>query len=138
MNRPKPTGGQGGSGMEKIWRLMDQYKANDKESIQKSFVEHLEYSLACTRFGFTKEDAYRAAGMAVRDRLLESFNDTNNYYAEQDVKKAYYLSAEYLIGRHMQNALANLDLEKNFKDALWDLGIKMEELYEKEDDPALG
>ena len=32
--------------------------------------------------------------------------------------RGYYLSAEYLIGRHMQNAIANLDLEQNFKDGL--------------------
>ena len=30
--------------------------------------------------------------------------------------RGYYLSAEYLIGRHMQNAIANLDLEQPFKD----------------------
>ena len=30
--------------------------------------------------------------------------------------RGYYLSAEYLIGRHMQNAIANLDLEQQFKD----------------------
>jgi len=117
---------------------MQSYEANDIESIQKSFARHLEYSLACTRFGFSIDDAYRAAGLAVRDRLLESLNDTNAYYAEQGVKRAYYFSAEYLMGRYMQNALANMDLEGPFKDALMDLGIKLEDIYAREDDPALG
>eukprot|EP00435_Cladocopium_sp_Y103_P072250 s200_g39.t1 len=40
------------------------------------------------------EDAYRAAGLVLRDRLLESLNDTNAYYREMDVKRGYYLSAE--------------------------------------------
>eukprot|EP00438_Fugacium_kawagutii_P031053 Skav216750 [mRNA] locus=scaffold3744:104947:109984:+ [translate_table: standard] len=113
--------------MERLHQLMETYEANDPESIQKSFARHLEYSLACTRFKFTMQDAYRAAGLVLRDRLLESLNDTNAYYREMDVKRlrdnadlgrqGYYLSAEYLIGRHMQNAIANLDLEQNFKEA---------------------
>jgi starch phosphorylase len=129
---------EGKEGKEKLWKLMQKYEANDPESIQKSFARHLEYSLACTRFNFTDEDAYRAAGLVVRDRLLESLNDTNAWYRQKDCKRAYYLSAEYLIGRHMQNAVANLDLEQPFKEAFEGIGMKLEELYSKEDDPALG
>merc|ERR1719188_2303861 len=103
-----------------------------------AFARHLEYSLACTRFSFSSEDAYRAAGLVVRDRLLESLNDTNAWYAQQDVKRAYYLSAEYLLGRAFQNALVNLDLEPAFKDALMGLGFEMEELFSFEADPGLG
>merc|ERR1719321_2489437 len=126
------------SGMAKLFKLMDNYKANDKGAIQKDVAAHLEYSLACTRFGFTQQDAYRATAFAVRDRLLESFNDTNTFYAEQDVKKGYYLSAEYLMGRAFQNALVNLDIEKAFKEALMELGLEMEELFAAENDPGLG
>merc|ERR1740138_747666 len=123
---------------QKLFKLMESYKSNDKESIQKDIAAHLEYSLACTRFGFTQQDAYRATAFAVRDRLLESFNDTNTWYAEQDVKKGYYLSAEYLMGRAFQNALVNLDIEKPFQDALMELGLEMEDLYALENDPGLG
>ena len=123
---------------DKLWKLMANYKANDVESVQKDIVSQVEYSLACTRFSFTKEDAYRAASLALRDRLLESFNDTSAWYAEKDVKRAYYLSAEYLLGRAFQNALVNLDLEPAFKDALMGLGFELEELYPCEADPGLG
>jgi len=123
---------------EKLWKLMGSYKANDVESIQRDVVSQVEYSLACTRFNFSREDAYRAASLAVRDRLLESFNDTNDWYAQQDCKRAYYLSAEYLLGRAFQNALVNLDLEPQFQDALMGLGFEMEELYPFEADPGLG
>lgn len=137
--RPAPNvEGQDGNRMERLQQLMATYEPNDPESIQKSFARHLEYSLACTRFKFTMQDAYRAAGLVLRDRLLESLNDTNTYYREQDVKRGYYLSAEYLIGRHMQNAIANLDLEQQFKEAFEDLGMKLEELFSEEADPALG
>merc|ERR1719399_1937161 len=118
--------------------MMQTYMANDVASVQQDIVAEVEYSLACTRFNFSKADAYRAAAYAVRDRLVESFNDTNEWYKEQDVKRAYYLSAEYLLGRAFQNALVNLDLEQPFKDALMDLGFEMEELFSFEPDPGLG
>eukprot|EP00403_Amphidinium_massartii_P038293 CAMPEP_0178433666 /NCGR_PEP_ID=MMETSP0689_2-20121128/33026_1 /TAXON_ID=160604 /ORGANISM="Amphidinium massartii, Strain CS-259" /LENGTH=957 /DNA_ID=CAMNT_0020055707 /DNA_START=20 /DNA_END=2893 /DNA_ORIENTATION=+ len=138
-SRPMPSAGSDAPpNMDTLYKLMETYEKNDPASIQKSFARHLEYSLACTRFDFSMPDAYRAAGLVVRDRLIESLNDTNSFYREKDVKRAYYLSAEYLIGRHMQNAIANLDLEKPFAEAMEDLGMKMEELYSKEDDPALG
>ncbi|CAE7905953.1 glpV, partial [Symbiodinium microadriaticum] len=124
--------------MAKLWKLMEHYEPNDQESIKKSFARHLEYSLACTRFNFSMQDAYRAAGFALRDRLIESLNDTEAHYREKDVKRGYYLSAEYLIGRHMQNAIANLDLERPFQEAFMDLGIQLEELFSQEADPALG
>ena len=38
----------------------------------------------------------------------------------------------------MQNALINLDLEQEYKDALMDIGHQLEEWYEEEVDPALG
>ncbi len=50
----------------------------------------------------------------------------------------YYLSLEFLIGRCLQNAIINLDLEEEYKEALLELGYKLEELYEEEIDPALG
>mmetsp|Transcript_51972 Transcript_51972/g.161001 ORF Transcript_51972/g.161001 Transcript_51972/m.161001 type:complete len:901 (+) Transcript_51972:102-2804(+) len=138
--RPCPPIGQGKDQgkHDKLWKLMENYRANDVESVQRDIVSQVEYSLACTRFSFSREDAYRAASLALRDRLLESFNDTNDWYFQQDVKRGYYLSAEYLLGRSFQNALVNLDLEPAFKDALMGLGFEMEELFSCEPDPGLG
>ena len=48
------------------------------------------------------------------------------------------MSLEYLLGRAMQNALVNLRLEDNYKEALMDIGYKLEELYDEETEPALG
>merc|ERR1719230_1776393 len=117
---------------------MVSHKPNDVESVKKDIVHNVEYQLACTRFSFTKADAYRAAAYAVRDRLIESLNDTNTWYQQQDVKRGYYLSAEYLMGRAFQNALVNMDIEKPFKDALMGLGFELEDLYSYEADPGLG
>merc|ERR1719352_1063162 len=110
-----------GGKFQELWKLMESHKSNDAESVKNDIVANVEYQLACTRFSFTKSDAYRAASFAVRDRLIESLNDTNTWYRQQDVKRGYYLSAEYLLGRFLQNALANLDLEPSFKDATMQL-----------------
>lgn len=54
------------------------------------------------------------------------------------VKRVAYLSLEFLMGRSMANALLNMDLEKNYRTALKELGFTLEDLYEKEHDAALG
>ena len=38
----------------------------------------------------------------------------------------------------MQNSLVNIDMEKKYKDALTEIGFKLEDIYEEEVDPALG
>lgn len=53
--------------------------------------------------------------LSVRDRLIESWNDTNAFFVHEDVKRVSYLSLEYLMGRSMQNALLNMDLEDNYR-----------------------
>mmetsp|Transcript_7060 Transcript_7060/g.13836 ORF Transcript_7060/g.13836 Transcript_7060/m.13836 type:complete len:923 (+) Transcript_7060:260-3028(+) len=123
---------------QKLWELMDSYLATDKHSIQRSLVNHVEYTLACTRFSLDDETSYRACAYSIRDRLIETFNDTNSFFTEKDVKRCYYLSLEFLLGRAMQNALVNLDIEENYKKALEEIGFDLDKLYEQEHDPALG
>lgn len=50
----------------------------------------------------------------------------------------YYLSIEFLIGRYLQNALVNLEMESNYKEAVLELGYTLESIYDQEVDPALG
>jgi starch phosphorylase len=54
------------------------------------------------------------------------------------VKRVSYLSLEFLMGRSMQNALLNMDLEANYKQAISEIGYNLEDLYEEERDAALG
>ena len=124
--------------VEKMTELMSSYMGNEKESIQRSIVNHLEYTLACSRFRVDQTNLYRATAFATRDRLIEVFKDTNMYFAEKNVKRCYYFSLEFLIGRYFQNALCNMDIEENYRAALAELGVKLEDLYSEEHDPALG
>ena len=110
----------------------------DKHSLQRSIANHVEYTLAGTRFNIDTEKAYAAAAHSVRDRLMESFNDTNAHWDEVQPKRGYYLSMEYLMGRYLHNALLNMDLEEPFREAVRELGFTLEELLTQEPDPALG
>jgi len=110
----------------------------DVGTVQRSIANHIEYTLASSRFDFDESKAYLATAHSVRDRLIESWNDTNQYFDEKQAKRVAYLSLEFLMGRSMQNALLNMDLESNYRKALMELGYDLEKLYEEEPDAALG
>ena len=123
---------------EKMWDLMATYLLRDKLSVQQSIVKHIEYTLSKTRFDISPQYLFQGTALSVRDRLLEQWNDTQELIKMKNPKKVYYLSIEFLLGRLLQNSLVCLDLEKCYKDALDEFGVKIEELYEEENDAALG
>lgn len=67
-------------GQEKLWELMNSYQGSDKRSIQRSIVNHVEFTLARTRFNFDDFGAYQASAFSIRDRLIEAWNDTQQYH----------------------------------------------------------
>jgi len=82
-------------------------KGVDAQSIQLSFANHLEYSLSKDKYTATLRDLYQAIALTVRDRMIERWIKTQQMYHEHDVKRIYYLSAEYLMGRVLINNLIN-------------------------------
>jgi starch phosphorylase len=78
-----------------------------------------------------------AVSHSIRDRLIETFNDTNSYMHERDPKRIYYFSMEYLMGRFMQATLINLKLTTQYKKALFQIGFELESLFDYESDPGL-
>ena len=85
-------------------------KGLDAQSIQLSFASHLEYSLSKDQHTSTNRDLYHSLALAARDRLIERWIKTQQNYYTDDVKRVYYLSAEYLMGRALVNNLINLDM----------------------------
>lgn len=137
-SKPKrPTFG-GKKANETLYSAMDTYIKNDVLSIQQSILNHAEYTLARSRFLFNDFEAYGAAAVSLRDRLIESWNDTQNYFREQTPKRVYYLSMEFLMGRSLLNSLYNLNVKENYAEALSELGYDLETLVEQERDAALG
>ena len=58
----------------------DTYISNDVLSIEESIVDHVEYTLARSRNKFDNQEAYQATALSLRDRLIESWNDTQQYF----------------------------------------------------------
>ena len=53
---------------------------------------------------------------------------TQRQYYEEDVKRAYYLSAEFLLGRALTANLQALDIYDDYKEVLAELGIDLDAL----------
>lgn len=118
--------------------LMTLYLGRDVPAIQRQIVNHAEYTLARTRYKIDSQCAYQATAFSVRDRLIESWNDTQQYFTERDVKRVYYLSLEFLMGRYLSNALMNIATYNQFADALSGLGFSIDDVVTEERDPGLG
>jgi starch phosphorylase len=113
-------------------------KGTDIKSLQISFVNHLEFSLAKDKYSATQRDFLKSMILTVRDRLIERWIETQQTYYHTNAKRIYYISMEFMIGRMTSNALINLDLYHKMKKALYSLGINMETIEELEYDAGLG
>ena len=85
-------------------------KGMDKKSLQLSFANHLEYSLSKDQYTATVRDLYHSLALTARDRMIERWIRTQQLYHKRDMKRVYYLSAEYLMGRALTNNLINLGI----------------------------
>ena len=114
------------------------HKLGTVEAIKLSFQNHLKYTLAKDEFSATNHDRYWALATTVRDRLIEKWIQTSQQYYRDNVKRVYYLSMEYLIGRAMGNNTINMRLDQNVERAMADLGLDWDMLREVERDAGLG
>jgi starch phosphorylase len=121
-----------------LWKLMATYIDKDVATIQRQISDHVEYTLACDRHHFSTLNAYQATAYSVRDRLIEYCNDSQTRFTEENTKRVYYLSIEYLLGRSLLNSLLNMSLEEDYRTALTQLGYQLEDLCEEEVDAGLG
>jgi len=129
-------------------RGRDQEKANarDRETrtgttaaeIAISFRNHMTHSVGRPLESSNLIDKYHAAAVTVRDRLMDQWLETIETYKQGDVRVLAYLSAEYLLGPHLQNDLLNLDLTQPTEQALESLGLDLNIIANEEPEPGLG
>ena len=81
---------------------------------------------------------YQAVVFAARDRLMERWGKTRMALERNNNRRVAYLSLEFLMGRLLRNALLNLGVETETREALSRLGLELEEVYERELDTGLG
>lgn len=83
-------------------------------------------------------DWFYALAQTVRDRMTLSWMETTRRYYLKDVKRVYYLSMEFLIGRTLRNTLMNMGLYEEFRQAVEELGLNVEALRLMEEEAGLG
>ncbi len=86
----------------------------------------------------SRRERLQALSAAVRRPALDAMRDSERRYREQDSKRLYYLSMEFLMGRALGNNLTNLGIYDDAKAVLAELGDDLEELQALEPDAALG
>ena len=110
----------------------------DKESFKKEVAANVKMLYRKTLEEATPQQLYQAVSYAIKDDIIERWIATHKAYKAQNVKKVYYLSMEFLIGRQLGNNLINLGYYSDIKKALEEMGLDINFLEDQERDPALG
>ncbi|MDD3296305.1 MAG: glycogen/starch/alpha-glucan phosphorylase [Candidatus Omnitrophica bacterium] len=109
-----------------------------QEGIERSFLSNRQYSLAKDQHSATIQDDFLALAITIRDRIIERWIATQQYYHKNNLKRVYYLSLEFLIGRLLGTNILNLGIWDEVKQAMENLGFDLEEIRECESDAGLG
>jgi starch phosphorylase len=108
------------------------------ETLERAVLDHLYYTCSKDLRSATLLDVYIAVAHACRDRLVQRWIRTQRTYYRQDVKRAYYLSAEFLLGRFLADNLRKLELWEVAKRGLASRHLDLDDILEQEVDPGLG
>ena len=100
--------------------------------------EQLKYTQNVTTEQATPADVYVAASKAVRNHLADSWFKTQADTVNGNTKAVGYLSAEFLMGKQLENALLNAGLTDQFDKAVEALGFKPKDIVDAEYEPGLG
>lgn len=108
------------------------------DSFREDIKQHLRYTLAKDEYSSTEWDNYRSVVLTVMDRLHDRWIETQQSYYNEDKKRVYYLSMEYLIGRLLDNMLVNLGVQEIAAEAMEDIGLDYDRVRSAEWDAGLG
>lgn len=100
--------------------------------------EQLKYGQGVTVEQATPADVYVAASQAVRRHLMDSWMQTQADMVNGNTKAVGYLSAEFLMGKQLRNALLNAGLTEQFDTAVEALGFNYQDVIDAEHEPGLG
>ena len=108
----------------------------EKEVLRKQIEKNLKVSFGKELNEAKDFEIYRALGQAVMENIADNWYDTGKLYEKQ--KQAFYLSAEFLMGRALGNNLINLGMLGEVRELFEELGIDYNKVEDAEEDSALG
>jgi len=106
--------------------------------MRANIVAKLTYQVGKAPVVASERDWFVATALAVRDSVLDCWFDSTRRTYDSGGKRVYYLSLEFLIGRLLFDAIGNLGLMDEVRDALAAEGVDLDRLREQEPDAALG
>ena len=86
----------------------------------------------------TYDDIYKASALIVRSLLSRQRKAFMKKANEQNAKRIYYLSIEFLLGRSLRNNLLNMGLMDVAAEAFRDLNLDPDLVFAREPDAGLG
>ena len=111
-------------------QLVEEMKESIRRQLRLTLARHLDNA--------TPRELWMATCLAVREKIIDRFIETQSAHNERDARRVYYLSLEYLMGRLLNSNLCNSGLKEAVSSALGDLGFDLETLCEEEHDMGLG
>lgn len=110
----------------------------DVAQLEKHIVRGLIFLLGKDPIETEQRDWFQAVAYVVRDALIAQWMESMRSYYLNDAKRVYYLSMEFLMGRTLGNAISNLRATERFREALENVGLRLEDLESVEAEAGLG
>lgn len=110
----------------------------DSKTLASEILKSLTYRVGKDATVATQHDWLTAAIKVIRDRMIERWMASTREAYDKQQKRVYYLSLEFLIGRLMRDAVSNLGLMEEMREALASLGVDIDLISALEPDAALG
>ncbi|RFB89197.1 glycogen phosphorylase [Rhizobium leguminosarum bv. trifolii] len=113
-------------------------RSSKPEILAEEIIERLTYRIGKDAKVAKPHDWLTATILVVRDRIIDKWMASTREVYATGAKRVYYLSLEFLIGRLMRDAVSNLGLMEEVRDALASLGVDVNVIAGLEPDAALG
>jgi starch phosphorylase len=107
-------------------------------NIETFILNQLTFSLARDRYTATSRDWWIATAKAIQSIIIERMITTQTVHHKNNVKRVYYLSLEFLMGRLFTNSVYSAGVMKDLEAALEHLGLDMDDIRHEEYDMGLG
>jgi len=111
---------------------------NSVEALRRAISNRLVYQVGKDLRSATQRDWLFAVFHAVRDRIMDAWRESLAQAEDQDAKRVYYLSMEFLTGRALTNAMLAAEIYEPVKQACALLGADFDTLIDLEPDAGLG
>lgn len=107
-----------------------------REEIKRGIERYLKIKYAKRIEDAEDFEIFNALSLTIMEEIIDKWNDTKELY--ENGKQAFYLSAEYLMGRALGNNLISTGLYEDVKAVLEELNIDINKIEEIEEDAGLG